>query len=1173
MIGRAAELDQAERARLAQLHALQSQLEPWLVVLFGQAEEDLELQVALLAELVNATRDFAQLATRAELRGFANICMLLVRGLSDRHERPLDGEDLAQLSLWLAGVQSYLQGELSDAACLLDDLAELAWIPRLAPAARTVLLGRLSESLPALQAWHAAAQASAAAPSAPVQALEQDLFGAAEADGLFGASEQPLMFAEERTQPDALDATSQTLDASEADLEAIWVAPEEFQLVSETVQARLFPVLRDLVTVEQGHLAEQYAEAQYQIELLSNAFSVLALERLQAMCVRLLGALSAPGADGPALVRARAPALKKWIELLVEYCAQPQAPRVRDLVVDFVASEQWLAPLDPEQAAELHVEMARIRVGLDPALKALRKTEVTAEDMDLRAAEDVMPNVLQGMLVELPENAHALAEHIEGFSRTGDLEHIDAARRIAHTLKGDANTVGIRGIASLTHVLEDIFIDLAKNPGVPSAEFAQLMTEASDCVSAMADHVLGRGAPPADAMDVTQRVLQIANQLAEGMQPVELSVAAARPDNDDEPVMGERPVSAASGFAGGDGAQAIDVPMLQIPADVLDRLLDLSSEALVLLRQIENQIRQVDEGQVEIERQRQEGATLLSELDKMVAVRGVSLQSARVKGDAIDPLELDQYNELYTLTRRLVEVSSDEQSSRNTIERSVRKLNDLSAEQDKVQLELQDRIMRTRQVPVKEFVGRFQRAVRQTSKMLDKDVDFLVVGQETLIDRVQMENLIDPLMHALRNAVDHGIEAQSLRMTRGKPLAGKLKLSFERDGRSVSVRLSDDGAGLNFERIRAKAIASGFMAEGDVVSNEELAQIIVLPGFSTKEEVTQVSGRGIGLDVVYQRIQDLRGTLNIRSQPLQGTTMEIRLPASMTSMYVVLSAMSQGLVAIASDTVENFLLLEPSQCHLEGEQLYAVINGEKLSAIDLEPLILGFRPSPKIPEKTMVAALIRGLAGEAQLGLLAEVKEMRTVIVKDFGPYMRAFPGVRGGTILGDGTVAPVLDARELIRNTVYQPWSVRDESYREQLANVVKPNAVIADDSLSVRRALEQLLSDFGFEVRAARDGLDALSLIKARKPDIMLLDLEMPRMNGLELASHVRKEEGIVDVPIIMITSRTSDKHRKMAFDAGVDEILAKPYSDDALLALIRHHMAARQSPAPIAEVALPV
>lgn len=1167
MIEQAPGLGQVESTRLAQLRELQSQLEPWLVVLFGQAEEDHEIQVALLAELVNATRDFAQLATRAELRGFANICMLLVRGLSDRHERPLDAEDLAQLSLWLAGVQSYLQGELSDAGCLLEDLSELAWIPRLAPAARTVLLGRLNESLPALQAWHAETEAAASDPTAP----EPAVVAVEEESGLFGTSEQPLIFAEEIVSGDAVDLASDTLDSDEPELLAIWVAPEEFQLVSETVQARLFPVLRDLVVVQDSNLAEQYAEAQYQIELLSNAFSVLDLERLQAMCVRLLGALSAPGADSPELIKLRAPALKSWIELLVEYCAQPQAPTVRERVVDFVASEQWLAPLDAEQAAELHVEMARIRVGLDPALKALRKTEVTAEDMDLRAADDVMPNVLQGMLVELPENAHALAEHIEGFSRTGDLEHIDAARRVAHTLKGDANTVGIRGIASLTHVLEDIFIDLAKNPGVPSAEFAQLMTEASDCVSAMADHVLGRGAPPADAMDVTQRVLQIANQLAEGMQPVQLTVAAAKPDNDDEPVPGERPVSPASNFT--DGAQAIDVPMLQIPADVLDRLLDLSSEALVLLRQIENQIRLVDEGQVEIERQRQEGATLLSELDKMVALRGISLQSARVKGDAIDPLEMDQYNELYTVTRRLVEVSSDEQSSRNTIERSVRMLNDLSAEQDKVQLELQDRIMRTRQVPVKEFVGRFQRAVRQTSKMLDKEVDFLVVGQETLIDRVQMENLIDPLMHALRNAVDHGIEAQSLRMTRGKPLSGKLKLSFERDGRSVSVRLSDDGAGLNFERIRAKAIANGFMAEGDVVSNEELAQIIVLPGFSTKEEVTQVSGRGIGLDVVYQRIQDLRGTLNIRSEPLQGTTMEIRLPASMTSMYVVLSAMSQGLVAIASDTVENFLLVDPSQCHLEGEQLYAVINGEKLSAIDLEPLILGFRPSPKIPEKTMVAALIRGIAGEAQLGLLAEVKEMRTVIVKDFGPYMRAFPGVRGGTILGDGTVAPVLDARELIRNTVYQPWSVRDESYREQLAKVVKPNAVIADDSLSVRRALEQLLSDFGFEVRAARDGLDALSLIKARKPDIMLLDLEMPRMNGLELASHVRKEEGIVDVPIIMITSRTSDKHRKMAFDAGVDEILAKPYSDDALLALIRQHMAARKSPLSVVEAALPL
>ena len=465
--------------------------------------------------------------------------------------------------------------------------------------------------------------------------------------------------------------------------------------------------------------------------------------------------------------------------------------------------------------------------------------------------------------------------------------------------------------------------------------------------------------------------------------------------------------------------------------------------------------------------------------------------------------------------------------------------------------------VRTRQVSVKDFVGRFQRAVRQTSKMLDKDVDFVVTGQDTMIDRVQMENLVDPLMHALRNSVDHGVEQQSMRLTRGKPISGQVNLSFARDGRSVSVKLSDDGAGLNYERIRAKAIQRGFMSEADQVSNDDLAQIILLPGFSTKEEVSQVSGRGIGLDVVYQRIQELRGSLAIRSKQGSGMTMDIRLPASMTSLYCGLTQLDGGWAAIASDSVESFQLIEPYFCEVEGEQVYVTIDGERMPLLDLEAMICGMRSRGQVPEQAGVGVLVRSVSGEPQLGFLPEIKEMRTVIVKDFGPYLRTFPGVRGGTILGDGTVAPVIDARELMRNTAYQPWSARDESYRAALAKTVKLRALIADDSLSVRRALEQLLTDAGFEVLAARDGLEALALIKESTPDILLLDLEMPRMNGLEVAAFVRKESDMPDVPIIMITSRTSEKHIQMAKAAGVNDILSKPYAEDALLDLIQTHL----------------
>lgn len=1136
---------------------------PWLDALnahFDAEGAGAAVRQQAILQLRAQTRSFAAKAQHAGLRGLANVTMLLARGLEERKDL-LDETDIGQLTLWLSGVQSYLDAELDELSCLIDDLQALEWIPKLAPAAVLTLVQRLQEAVPPLRALAESRIQTLAVPAVAVQTTAEP--------GAEAASLEPLAPAATftpaiNTAPDApagaAESSTEDSSATPSDAaQAIWIATEEFQLVTETVQSRLLPVLSDLAQCDPAALAELYAEAQYQIELLGNAFGVLGLPQSQSMCVELSELLQQPGAELPERIHERTPALMQWVVLLVDLCERSQAPEARSELIDFVGSGDWLCPRTSERNSALAAEWNAVTIGLDPTLRAARRTEFTEADTTLSPAPDVLPNVLQGMLLELPENAHQLSSQIELYVKSGDPEAIDQARRVSHTLKGDANTVGISGIANLTHSLEDIFIGLAKSPARPSRAFGNLLTEAADCVAAMADHVLGRGEPPSDALSVMQQVLDVANHLAEGnpLEALEIADVAADTrlaqdtDRSHPASTGNKTPSAV--------VPAAEIPMLQVPADVLDRLLDFSSEALVLLRQIETQIKQVDEGQLEIERQRQEGAALLSELDKSVNLRSIALQSVRRSGEEVDPLELDQYNELYTVTRRLMEVSADESTSRNVIERAARRLLDLSAEQEKVQLELQDQIMRVRQVPVKEFVGRFQRAVRQTSKMLDKEVDFIVEGQDTLIDRVQMENLIDPLMHALRNCVDHGIEAQSLRMTRGKPINGKINLRFARDGRAVNVNLTDDGAGLNFERIRAKAVQRGFISETDQLGPDDLAQVILLPGFSTKDEVTQVSGRGIGLDVVSQRIQDLRGSLAIRSKAGAGTAVDIRLPASMSSLYCAIAPISGGgWAAIASDTVENFLLIEPEMCVLTEDQVYVHVESERIPMFDLEALITGARTKVQLPAQNGMGILVRSASGTPQIGYIREIREMRTVIVKDFGPYLRAFDGVRGGTILGDGSVAPVIDARQLMRNTSYQPWSARDETYREAVARVVKLRALVADDSLSVRRALEQLLQDNGIETMGARDGLEALALIKSSKPDILLLDLEMPRMNGLEVSAYVRKDPDLAHLPILMITSRTSDKHVQMAKDAGVDEVLSKPYSEDVLMNLVRSYLA---------------
>ncbi len=1196
----------------AAVEELLAQLDPWLAMLSAQPTEFDDLCVELNQELAACTKQYAQECQALNLRGLSNCFMLLVRGLEqlEKARAPISEDDSAQLILWLSGVQSYLRLELVEPSCLVTDLTELRWMPKLAPALIEALSLRLQEGLALLPM-----QVSVAAEVVEtVKVSESDSIDAIDVDALqgftfddddalgnapagteideeIGFTDEPIDFvnlaglAESdeseslvddpvNREASAMPALAFGAEPSDDDAGPVWIATEEFQLVTETVQARLLPTLTALAS-DPASLADNYVETCYQIELLGNAFEVLSLPNASQMTARLLSVLHAPGADFPALILARAPALMSWVVALVDFCDNPDSSDARALIVDTIAHEDWIAPQSSAEVQALAIELARIHVGLDPKLKQARKIEVTDADMLLSPASDVMHNVLQGMLMELPGNAQSLSESIAEFISSGDIDAIDQARRVAHTLKGDANTVGIRGIATLTHALEDIFIEVAKNPGVPAKNFANLMTQAADCVSEMADHVLGRGEPPEDAREIAQEVLLVANQLMDGESIAELTLAGpARASElaDDVDVAGigddstnaqDKPAPQLVKFTPQakvlDTAGVVDVPMLQIPADVLDRLLDFSSEALILLRQIDTQIKTVDESQVEMGRQRLQSEVYLADLDKLISIRGAALQSARVKGD-VDPLELDQYNELYMVSRRLVEANSDEQTAKQAIEVAARRLTGLVNDQEKVQLELQDQLMRTRRVPVREFVGRFQRAVRQTAKMLDKEVELIVNGQDTLIDRLQMENLIDPLMHALRNAVDHGIEQQNMRMTRSKPIVGKVTLSFNRDNQFVTVKLVDDGAGLNYDRIRAKAISRGLIGAGDSITEDDLAQVILLPGFSTKEEVTQVSGRGIGLDVVYQRIQDLRGSLQIRSKQGAGTTMDIYLPTSTNSQYVALAKISPtNWVAVATDTVESFQLIEPANCSLVGDQLKWLHDGQLLNVSDLAALTLGQRTQATLPTKAMTGAVIRAPSGELLVGMLPEVSEMRTVITKDFGPYMRTFPGVRGGTILGSGEVAPVIDARELIRSvSSYQPWSMRDEQYRQELAKMVRRRIIVADDSLSVRRSLNQLLSDAGYEVTLARDGLEALTLAKMSYPDILLVDLEMPRMNGLELASHLRFQENVRDMPIIMITSRAGEKHQQMASEAGINEVVAKPYQDDALLSLIASYLA---------------
>jgi chemosensory pili system protein ChpA (sensor histidine kinase/response regulator) len=523
---------------------------------------------------------------------------------------------------------------------------------------------------------------------------------------------------------------------------------------------------------------------------------------------------------------------------------------------------------------------------------------------------------------------------------------------------------------------------------------------------------------------------------------------------------------------------------------------------------------------------------------------------------SFDALEMDQYNELHMLSRRIVESDADSREFTRTFEREVNGLRDLLAEKDRVQLEIQRKILRTRMVEVGSIAPRLQRSVRQTARVLGRAVELDLQGADTLVDRQLLQRLLDPLMHLLRNAVDHGIEPTDERVAAGKPQTGTITLRFEAQGANLVVTCRDDGRGLDLGAIRSKALRAGLLAPAAVLTEDQALRLILLPGFSTREQATQISGRGLGLDVAHRTVVDLRGTLEIQSSPGQGAHFDMVFPVQLSSTQVMITRSPRHMLAISVRGVEQILPVgQELDLHADGSMTYrlpGVSFDVPLRALRLE-VLLGLPPRAFAQPGAMEAVMIVRDDNRLRHALVVpELRDSRNVVVKPLNPIIPREPGVDGATILGDGSVAMVLDLPDLLRGHGAAGMPLAPAV--PQGAAVPEPlRCLVVDDSVSVRQSMEQLMHDAGYEVSSARDGLDALGMVQRHRPDILLVDLEMPRMNGLELTTALRNDPATRSLPIVMITSRFTDKHHQLAMEAGVDAFLTKPYSEDHLLGVM--------------------
>jgi chemosensory pili system protein ChpA (sensor histidine kinase/response regulator) len=712
-------------------------------------------------------------------------------------------------------------------------------------------------------------------------------------------------------------------------------------------------------------------------------------------------------------------------------------------------------------------------------------------------------------------------------------QEVETLLRDLHTLKGGARMVEITPIGDLAHELEFLYEGLSAGVLQPTAALFGLLQSSHDRLAQMLDATrAGQPLPPAD-----QLIDAIKNFSHPAVPETPVPVVSATPKVE---------TPAPQPDAGAD--------MVKVSAELLDDLVNLAGETSIFRGRIEQQVNDarvtLSEMETTIERMRDQLRRLDTETQGRILSRQ-QVEAERLGYEEFDPLEMDRHSQLQQLSRALFESASDLLDLKETLDRRNHDAENLLQQQGRINTELQEGLMRTRMVPFERMLPRLKRIVRQVSGELGKDVEFIVGNAEGEMDRNVLERMAAPLEHMLRNAVDHGLESAEVRVAAGKPAQGRITLDLSREGGDIIFDIRDDGAGVPLDAVRRKAIKRGLLAPDSDISDRDVLQFILQPGFSTAEKITQISGRGVGMDVVHEEVRQLGGSMSIDSVSGQGVHFRIRLPFTVSvnralmvqcfdDQYAIPLNTIDGIVRVLPNELEGHYRLDPPTYKYAGKHYELCYLGELLKTSHRPKLLGQSLPLPVL----LVQCNERHIA--VQVDSMAGTRE---IVVKSLGPQFAAVQGLSGATILGDGRVVLILDLLAPIR--AMQARVPQRTVTQEAETEPHKPLLVlVVDDSVTVRKVTSRLLERHGMNVLTAKDGVDAMLLLEDHLPDVMLLDIEMPRMDGFEVATQVRANERLQHLPIIMITSRTGQKHRDRAMAIGVNDYLGKPYQESVLL-----------------------
>jgi chemosensory pili system protein ChpA (sensor histidine kinase/response regulator) len=774
--------------------------------------------------------------------------------------------------------------------------------------------------------------------------------------------------------------------------------------------------------------------------------------------------------------------------------AAPAAPETAPAPVQEEAQEEAPAFAEPSELAAVELDAT---AEAEPVLAA---EPVFSDELDpdllpvfMEEASDLLPQIGDGLRQWQQEPAANAVAH--------------GLLRALHTVKGSARMAGAMRLGQHTHALETQVENMLHAGTTSPAAFDELLANYDQ------------------ALLLFEQLQQPGDQAPEAAQ----APAAEAPQQ-----------------------PAVRAPLVRVRADILDRLVNQAGEVSITRSKLENQVGSLKSSLLDfsdnLARLRRQLREVEMQAESQIASR-LSIAGER----EFDPLEFDRFTRLQELTRMMAESVNDVASFHDGLTRTVDGAVGELAAQSRLTRELQRDLMRVRMVPFASLSERLFRVARQTAKETDKRVNLDIRGGAVEIDRSVLERMAAPFEHLLRNAIVHGIEPRARRLDAGKEETGELLVQVGQQGNEVQIRFADDGAGLDLARIRAKAASNGMLAADEQAPDADVAELIFEPGFSTADALTELAGRGVGMDVVRSEARALGGRVEVASEAGKGAAFTIHLPLTLAVTQVVLVASGAKTYALPANLVGQVLQVREGDLASAREAGAIAFQGDPVPLRYLPELLdepggeggaRGARSSP---------VLVLG-AGANRLALqVDEVLGNREVVVKNIGPQLARMPGIAGATVLGSGEIVLILNPLLL---PIHAPRRPQAHSRAGKPADTVQGAAImVVDDSLTVRRVTQRLLEREGYRVLLAKDGVDALEQMQApeMRPDLMLVDIEMPRMDGFDLTRHVRGNDATQAIPIIMITSRTADKHRNYALGLGVDAYFGKPFQEDVLLAAI--------------------